>query len=268
MQISFPHSLLHNKPLCPSWFKLFTLTILILSSSCTRPTPASLPPDEIVRRSAEHMRTLAGFHFVIDRSGAPAYFNADETIAFRRAEGDFVSPDRARARVRVIGPGLVAEIQMVGIGPDYWETGLLDGRWQRLPAEQGFNPASLFDPQSGFQPILQSDLSDLKLAGTDEIVELPGKALYKISGDAAGENLYRLSYGLIGPARVAVTLWIAPDTFELQRVQIVEPPASQETPAAGAPAPTGEAAGPTVWQIDFWDFGKAADIQPPPVPTP
>jgi hypothetical protein len=110
----------------------------------------------------------------------------------------------------------------------------------------------LFDPQIGFQPVLESDLTNLELIGIEELEELPGQSLYLISGQLRGDRLFLMSYEMIGPETMDVRLWIAPDTFDLYRVIITEP--------------TPDPDNPTIWQLDFWDFNSVADIYPPPVP--
>jgi len=202
------------------------------------------------------MKSLQGFHFLIDRSGAPAYLNAEKTLAFTRAEGDFYAPDQASATIRIILPGLVAEVNMIALGDEYWESGLLSTQWEKLPPGMGFNPATLFDPQSGFQEILSEDLHDLSYAGPQELAELPGELFYTLSGRLEGERLYALSYGLMGPQSMEVNLWIAPETFEVYRVQIDEPLPSGESD------PSGESV--THWRVDFWDFNQVESIAPPP----
>lgn len=225
------------------------LLICLVIVACNRAAPEMLPPEEIVNRSVERMKSLDNFHFVIDRSGAPAYLDYQETLSFSRAEGDFVAPDRANAKIRIIAPGLVAEISIIGIGESYWETNLLSGQWQELPAGTGFNPAVLFDPVIGFQPVLESDLTDLQLVGIEELEELPGQKLYYLTGRIAGERLYKMSYEMIGPETMDVQLWVAPETFELYRAIITEP--------------TADPTDPSIWQLDFWDFNTPVTIEPP-----
>ena len=232
----------------------FVVFLLLTLTGCTKPTPIRLPSQEIITRTASRMKGLDGFHFLIQREGAPAYLDYAGTIAFRRAEGDFVSPDQAQATVRVITPGLVAEIRIIALAENYWETNLLTGEWQALPPNMGFNPAVLFDPVIGFQSILESDLFNLTLQPDEELEEAPGKTFYVLAGDLKGERLYEMSYGMIGPDQLTVKMWVDPGTFDLYRTLITDPP-------AGA----GES---TLWQVDFWDFGKVADIRPPEVKEP
>ncbi len=234
-------------------YPLLIIFVLIVSlfAGCGPRKPAEIPPEEIIARAVERMKSLQGFHFLIDRSGAPAYLDEGEVYSFRRAEGDFVTPDKALAAVRVIAPGMVAEIQAVGIGDRYWETNFLTGNWEELPSGMGLNPAVLFDPEVGLQPILQSDLSDLKVLEPVELEEIPGKLLYHLEGKILGDTLHAMSYGLIGPETMDVQLWIDPKTFDVNRVLIAHlQPGNTEA---------------TIWQVDFWNFDKVVDIVPPPV---
>ncbi len=225
------------------------LLLLILLGACASPTPDVMDPEEIVLRSIDRMKSLSGFHFVIERSGALAFLNEEQTFAFRRAEGDFVAPDRARATIRVIGPGLVAEVQVINIGEIQWETNFLTGEWQELPPEWGFNPAALFDAEVGIQPILEKDLSGLEWVGLEELEEVPGKPLYALMGEIAGERLFQLSFGMMGPEKMTILLWIAPETFELYRMKLTEAPKGEDES--------------TIWMVDFWDYDQVVDINPP-----
>lgn len=236
------------------WLLKFAILIylLCLITACSRPTPQSLPAEEILNRAVRQMKALQSFHFLIDRSGALKYLNANQTVAFAQAEGDFYAPDQAQATIRVILPGFVAEVHMVALGDEYWESGLVSNQWEKLPPGTGFNPATMFDPQSGFQEILLKDLHDLSYAGLQELEELPGQSFYVLGGKLEGERVYELSYGMMGPQAMEVSLWIAPDTFEVYRVQIdeLQPPGEGEEDD-------------TRWQVDFWEFNQVEPIKRP-----
>ena len=237
-------------------FRILLHIILLFSiAGCASPTPELLPAGEILQRAVERTRALQGFHFLIDRDGAPAYLNPDHTLAFGRAEGVYNAPDQARAAIRVIAPGLVTEVKMVAMGDQYWESDLVSGAWQKLPAGSGFNPAALFDPQSGFQEILLANTRALQLEGLQELEELPGQPLYSLSGELDGAELFDLSYGLIGPGQLDMRLWIDPETFEVVRIQLDEPA------PPGEEGPDGEKS--TLWQVDFWDFDQVETVAPP-----
>jgi lipoprotein LprG len=223
----------------------------MLLAACRQPTPETLPAAEILERSIGRMKLVSGFHFLIERSGAPAYLDWQQSLSLRRMEGDYVAPDRAQASVRVIAPGIVAEIRIVSIGNVQWETNPITGEWEQLPPDWGFNPTLLFDPQVGLQRILEQDLSNLALLDVVELEEMPGILLYSLVGDLDGERIAEMSFGLMGPQPMRVQLWIAPGSFDLHRILITEEAI--------------EDAEPTIWQVDFWNIDDTVEIQPPPV---
>jgi hypothetical protein len=232
---------------------LLVVLLLALLAACAPPTPEPLPPEEIISRVVTRTQALKSFSFTVVRTGAPAYLDTNKTVSLSRLEGAYVAPDQAQGQARAIGPGIVASIKFISIGKHYWETYFLTGEWWECPLGNCFNPAILFDAKSGLQPILETDLSDLQLLKNEELEVLPGKQLYSLTGNLKGEHLYQISWGMIGPQAVKAHLWIDPVTFVLHRITLEEP-ASQEKDA-------------TLWTLDFLDFDKAFNIQPPVIPT-
>lgn len=219
-------------------------------TACGAKTLPELPAGEIVQKSADRMNALQGFHFIIDRTGAPAYVDPPQNaLSLRHAEGNFVAPDKAQLAVKVIGPGLVAEVNVVTIAETQWETNVLTGKWDKLPPNWGFNPAVLFDPQIGLQAILAANVDRWQVVGTETLEGGPSGLLYKLEGQIPGDAAYEMSNQLIGPETLTVQLWIAPETFELYRALVTEP-AHGDIEA-------------TVWQIDFSHFDELVEITPP-----
>ena len=227
---------------------ILVLMIIVLAACGTAEPPAPLP-EEIVRETAAYLNQLSGFHFIIERTGAPAFLDPDNFISFRRAEGDYVAPDKAQAVVRVTIPGLVTEVNVISIGTVQWQTNVVTGVWEKLPPKWGFNPATLFDPDVGFQAILQNDLSDLQLAGREPLEGVTDEAVYRLTAVVAGEAIYQMSGTLIGPDPVTAEFWIDPTTFAPLRILVTEPVPDSEDPS--------------VWQIDFAQFGQVVTIEPP-----
>lgn len=219
--------------------------------ACRSSQLTELPPEQIVQNSAARMNELAGFRFDISREGAPAYLDPDNILSFRRATGAYVAPDKALATVRVIGPGLITDVDVISIAETQWQTNVATGEWEELPPNWGFNPAVLFDDEVGLQAILTADVTNLQLAEPQSLQESggPDQLLYHLTGDVSGERLVEMSGTLIGPQPVTVELWIAPETFELVRVVVTEP-----EPEAGEPS---------IWQVDFANFGEVVAIEPP-----
>lgn len=221
----------------------------LLIAACGRSQPPEIAPHELVQQAAASMQQLDGFHFLIDRQGASAFIDPQQSLSFRRAEGDFVAPDSTQAEVRIIGPGIVLDVQVISIGDQQWESNPLSGEWQEVPAGAGFNPADLLDPNRGLQQLLVQELTDPQLVGTSELEELPGKQLYQLQSGLQGTTLAELSFGLIDDPQPSIQLWIEPDSYYLHRIEIQEY--------------AGDAERQRSWTIDFWDFGQVQQIEPP-----
>ena len=233
-------------------FLLFGL--LVAMAACREPTLPELSAAELVQLAAEQMKASDGFQFFIERDGAPAFLDPGETLSFRRARGAFVAPDRALATVRVIGPGIITDVDVISVAEIQWQTNVVTGAWEELPPNWGFNPAVLFDDDIGIQAVLLADLSEMVLAEPENLVESegPDALLYSVTAVASGENIYQMSGFLIGPERVTMQLWIAPETFELVRLVVREPePGSEE--------------GESIWQVDITKYDELIDIQPPEI---
>lgn len=224
--------------------------LLFVIAGCGGQAIPDLPPEEIVSNSVARMREMQGFKFIIDRSGAFAYLDLEETISFGRAEGDYSASDSVSASVKIlVVPLLVSKVDLIAIGDSQWQTNPLSGEWEVIPPGSNFNPSALFHPETGIQAALANDLSEMELIGVEELEEVPGQQLYALSGKLAGQRAYQMSFGLIGPDELQVTMWIAPSTFELYRLVIVEPGVDEEDD--------------TIWQIDFWNFDQVSEITPP-----
>ena len=228
------------------------LTIFVLSLlfvACSDPEPETPSPEEIVTQSADRMSSLPGFQFTIQNSGADVILDEASALALGQAAGYYSAPDKAQAEVNVLTPGFATSVNVISIGDTQWQTNPLTAQWAELPPQWGFNPAALFDAETGIQAILISSLSELELIGTEKIEEGPDIELYAISGNLEGSGLAELSQGLIGSGSMTVRLWIAPESYELHRAIITDPNIAGDEPIE--------------WQVDFGQFGFAPDIKPP-----
>lgn len=226
---------------------LLLLLFFILVGCGTNSLP-ELTADDLLSKTAVSINNHQSANFSIERQGAPAYVDPDHTLAFRRAEGQYQAPDKAKAAVRIIAPGIVADVDVISIGNIQWQTNVLTGEWEELPPNWGFNPAVLFDTETGLQAILSNDLQDVTVIGTEKLEGIDGD-LYALTGTATGENLQAMSGGMIEAETAVVQLWIAPETFDLRRVIVTEAMADGEEDR--------------VWVVDFEYGMETAVIEPP-----
>jgi lipoprotein LprG len=193
------------------------------------------------------MQALQSAHFAISRGGGPVYLDADETLVFSAAQGDYAAPDAVSAEVTVAGPGVALAVYTIAVGPDQWITNPLSGAWEKLPPGWGFNPAILFDPQLGWQPLLNQDISNVELVG---LVQEEEQSLYHIRAEATGERIQAVTGGLVrGDEPIEVEIWLDPATNRVHRLHFLTPSAAEE---------------PAEWTLEFSQFNNPVNIQPVP----
>jgi hypothetical protein len=228
-------------------FTIVFLAILLLAA-CQPAIPMDLAPEEIIQSASQRLQQTSGFSFLFDSEGYPAYLDSGHNYAFGQLQGEFTVPDRLQAKMRIITPGLVSEVKIICIGDQQWETNFVTGKWELLPEDLSFNPIQFFNPQTGI-PSITADLSDLQLVGLEELDTLPGVKLYAITATLEGQHVSDLSYGMISNGTLTAKLWIAPKTYELYRIQMVE---NSDNPDLEK-----------TWLIDFWNYDTDTSIQPP-----
>jgi lipoprotein LprG len=219
---------------------------LSLVSACGPPPPPDLPPNDIVRRAASAMLAQNTMHFKIEIDGARVTINPALGLALRSAEGDFQRPDRMGLHARIAGPVGALEADMIALGDEQYITNFLNGEWEPLPPEFGFNPAVMFDPEFGLEKTLEGGVDDAALAGVETI---DGVQAYRVKGSLDGARLQFMSGGLISTGRVAVEVWVDAQTFTIRRTVLVDArPDADE---------------PSTWTLSFSKFGEPVTIEAP-----
>ncbi len=215
----------------------------------TTPTPTPTPePADVAARAGQAMAQVKALHFTFRRDGAPAFVDADETLIFRSAEGDYIAPDRLQAAVKVLMGTFVTQIDTVVVEKKQWITNLLTGEWEELPEGWGLDPSTFFDAQEGIPTILTSGLTAVALQGPLKVEDMEGEYLY-LTGEAIGDQVSAMSGGLIPPGQADFEAWIDPATYLVYRVRLVLPETDPEDP--------------TVWLIEFSDYGQKVAIESP-----
>jgi hypothetical protein len=223
----------------------------LLSGCASEPVPTATPtpdPQAIAAEAGAAMGAMDSLHFVFQRDGAPAFVDAEQSLAFRSAEGDYLAPDKMQAIVKVVAGGFVAEVQVISIGEQRWMTNLLTGRWEKMPAGWGLDTAAFFDPEAGIPYLMAHDLVVSKLDGPAEVEDLGG-TFWHLSGEVSGEQVAQMSGGLIPPGNVLLDAWIDPETWLIHRVHLLLPDSDPQEP--------------TEWSIEFSKFGQPVEIVAP-----
>lgn len=224
-----------------SWL-LFLVILLLLASGCGEspaPTPTAV---EVAGEAALKMQAVSSFHFVITVTGKAAFLDGNNTMALKRAEGDLVKPDRARAIAKVSTLGMSSEIGIITIGETQYATNPVTQEWQEVPSEARWDLdlAQLFDTEQGIPAVLLGTTWSLGPQDAQTTV-LQARMPYA--------QLRALGFGLIASGEVDVEFRIGREDNTVRRIQIIE--------TASA------ATEPTTWVIELSAFDQRVDIQPP-----
>lgn len=224
------------------------LVAAALVSGCGGGAEASGPtlaPDvaTILAESAATMGSVDTVRFEIERGGAPVYIDPLDALEFVRAEGRFQGPSSADALVVVAVGDLRAQVGAVAIDGDTWITNPITGDWEPTPEGYAFDPATLFDPQLGWRPLLASELTDPELLGLDEI---DGEQLYHLRGLASEARISVITAGLVSQD-VQLDLWVDPVDGAVRRAEF----------------PTTYRGEESSWSLLFFDYGEPLEITIP-----
>jgi len=227
------------------------LAVALLSGACSNGTSdETLPPDAaaILAAAAEAMGSIDTVRFTIERGGAPVYIDPTDQLEFVSAEGLYAAPGSAEAVV-IIGIGdLTTQIGAVAIDGETWLSNPITGAWELAPAAYTFDPATLFDPEVGWRPLLAEGLSDVELVENEPS---PDDGYYHVRGVADAARVKVITAGMVSGQSPVVDLWIDAVTGEVADVSF----------------PTLYRGEISDWTLAFFDYGDDVTITPPDLPV-
>lgn len=228
-------------------FAVGLVCLVVASVACSKESTAeTLPPDAatVLAASADAMGEVETVRFGMIHSGAPVYIDPADVVAFKEADGRFEAPTSADALLTVSAFGLTVEIGAVAIDGQTCLSNIITGELEPAPAGYTFDPATLFDPDLGWRPLLAEGLSQVEWVGSDEV---DGRATYHLRGLADQERVELITAGIVRGQDVILDLWIDQQTAY---VLAAEFDADYR----------GEA---TQWRLTFRDYGKDVTVSAP-----
>ena len=189
------------------------------------------------------MDTVDTVTFTIERSGAPIHIDPSEVIVFNRAEGRFAAPTSADALVSVEAAGFHTEIGAIAFEGRTWLSDPITGNFTLAGGSYAFDPATLFDPEIGWRPLLTDGLSEIEWRGLDEAADR-----YRLSALADPQRLEVITAGLVRNQEVVIDLALDPRTGAVLEVEF-------STINEGATS---------TWLLTFSGYGEPVDVAPPP----
>lgn len=224
---------------------LVALVVLVLPLSACGSQEKVPTAAEIVQKAAKAVTDSQSFHFEITTSGAPAYLDANKTMALNTVTGDLQRPDNAQATLNVSLMGAVFEIGYIATGGQQYWTNPITGKWELVPSGLGYSPSILFDSQQGVAGVV-GKIRDLSLVGKESIT---GMETYHVKGVASGSDINKLTSGTIQGDNIKIDLWVNTDNFQPVRLQMEQPAASSQQS--------------TIWTLNVSKYNESVDIKPP-----
>ncbi|MCP4305967.1 MAG: LppX_LprAFG lipoprotein [bacterium] len=229
---------------------LLLLVPLTLATACgNSEEPAStLPPDAavVLEASAQAMGSVESVRFLIERSGAPVYIDNLDTLNFALAEGQFAAPSSANAVVALAVGNINAQIGAIAIDGQTWLTNPITGEWDEAPSGYDFDPATLFDPELGWRPLLADGLSGVEWIGEETRNSEPR---YHIRAVADEDRVALILAGLIRKQPVDLDVWIDPASGYVREAELSTVYEGQTSD----------------WYIEFSEFDVPIEIEPPDI---
>jgi hypothetical protein len=191
----------------------------------------------LLASASDAMAGVEAARFEIARDGAEVTVQG---MTFDGARGEYAAPSSARAVLRVRAGDLAVELGTISIGEQTWLTNPLTGAWEELEPGTGFNPAVIFDPETGWKPLLTTDISDVEYLGASG-------GSHRVRGVVTGERIAVLTAGIADAQPVELDMRIDTGTDRLLRLDFA------------TTGPEGE----SDWVIELSDYDRAVTIDPP-----
>lgn len=198
--------------------------------------------ESVLDKGAEAMAGVDTVSFHLERTGAPVYLDSGGTFAFQEGDGRVSNTTAsADAVVKVKALGIDANVGAVSIEGDLFLSNPLTGAWEPAPDSITFDPITLFDPDTGWTPLLRDDLTGA------ELVDDAPDGQWHVKGQAAGTRLAAITGGLVADD-APMDIWIDQATGHVVTAQFAT--VSDE--------------GDTQWRMDLTDYGVDVTVTRPP----
>ncbi len=204
---------------------------------------ADADPVSVLADAAIAMGAVQSVEFALERDGAPVFIDEFESIELDRLRGQFTVPERAQAELTVTVDGnLATRLGAVAIDSEVWLSNPVTGRFEPLPPGFDIDPSRFFDPQGGWQPLLEQ-LRDVELIGIAD----RGGQRYHLRGVAPAAQVSDITVGLVAGQDVELDLWVHPGSSLLTAVEF-------DTVVDGERSS---------WVLELGRYGDQFTIEPP-----
>jgi hypothetical protein len=177
----------------------------------------------VLEQAATRFDQVSSLHFTLSIDGSVP-LDTTNTLALHGAEGDLSRPDRAQAKASVGFLGATISIKFVSIGGDQFITNPISGSWEMAPANLGYNPAVLYNKDTGIARVLNA-LEKPKIAGNESV---KGEESYHITATVARADIQPIAAGAVASQAPAIDLWITKSASDLVKLTLHDADSSKK----------------------------------------
>ena len=190
----------------------FVLALVALVSACGGEDLGGekLPTDAagLGAAAAAAMGGVESVHFTLERTGAPVFIDAAESMSLNGLEGRFSAPGSADAILQItVNDSLGTQIGAVAIDDEVWLSNPVTGEFETLPPGFDIDPSLFFDPEDGWRPLLEG-LTDLTFVAEED----RDGTRYHLTGTAPADEMQSITAGLVRGQDVDLDIWLHPVT--------------------------------------------------------
>lgn len=213
------------------------------------PTPSPTPtptPQDYLKQASDRWNQLESLHFNLTIDGKVA-LDSQGLLQLHAADGDLKRPDQASANAKISVGGANVNMKMIAIGQDEYITNFLTGRWEKAPADLGYNPAVLFDRQQGIGSVLLA-VQNPAVVGSDTI---NGQDAMHLTGTVPKQAVDPITARALVGNPIDVDIWLGKQSHDMLKIVL------HDQGANGAP--------PTTWTLTTSNQNEPVTITKPNV---
>lgn len=189
------------------------------------------------------MGTVTSVRFTLERTEAPVYIDAAESMSLDALDGRFSAPGSADAILEItVNGSLGTKIGAVAIDDEVWMSNPVTGTFETLPPGFDIDPSLFFDPEDGWRPLIEG-LTDVTFIAEEQ----REGTRYHLTGTAPAADMQSITAGLVRGQDVELDLWLHPVTAQVTAIEF-----------------TTEWQGElSDWVLELRDYGESFEITDP-----
>lgn len=230
-------------------FLILPITLLLLVSACTSSddeTEETPDPEEVLDQALDTFQETESARFTLDIDGTiglGAEGEGNGELELGAVEGAVERPASAQAEANVQFMGSSVTMEIVAVDGELFLRNLLSGDWERAPTDLNFDPARIFDDETGISRIVDQ-LDELTNEGEETV---NGEDAWHISAIIDTSEVEGLTGPFFEGEILDLDMWIASDDHRLHRVQLHD----------------SEAEEPSTWELTLTEHDEPVDITAP-----